>query len=344
MTSARAEIPRDRLLSAARRGGRSTRGLLAKAIARRAALIESAETDALRIAHEDADGVDGYSIDLYGPFAVLSAYEERARLGEREVADALLELGVAGVYVKRRPRHASVLGAAGEDIAPKEPIAGTAAPPELCIVEHGRKQWIRLGDGLSTGLFLDLRDARSWVQRAARGARFLNLFAYTGAYTVAAGRGGATSSATVDSSKQVLARAEQNLTLNELGPPLPHRTYAEDAQSFLARAKVRGDKWDLAALDPPSFATTKRARFSVEEDYVAVAAATLAVLSNGGTLIASTNHRGIDPKQFVGFVKGAATRASVRLRSCESVALPIDFPPLATGPHLKVVRASIARD
>lgn len=335
----RVRLPVDALL--ARAGSDDVRGALGRAAARRSSLLRSGATDAVRLAHEEADDLPGWSIDLYGPFAVLSRYAERARASERELCDALLAMGVRGVYAKRRPRHASGLGEAGEAVAPSHAIAGEDAPATVEVVEHGRRQLVRLGDGLSTGLFVDLRDARSRVERDASGARFLNLFGYTGAYSVAAGLGGARSTATVDASRPALARAAENLALNGLPTPAPHRTYAEDALSFLARARVRGDKFDLAALDPPSFATTKGATFSVEEDYVSVAAATLSVLAAGGALVASTNHRGIDGRAFTGLLRAAAARAGRVVAAAETLPLPLDFPPLPRGPHLKVVRLAL---
>ncbi|MCC6648256.1 MAG: class I SAM-dependent methyltransferase [Polyangiaceae bacterium] len=337
----RAVLPADALLRRATSSPAGVAGVIARALLRRRRLLLEGETDAVRIVHEDADDLPGCSIDLYGPYAVVSRYEERARVGEAELAGALLGLGVRGVYTKRRPRHASVLGDAQAGVAPPQAIAGDDAPGELEIVERGRRLLVRLGDGLSTGVFLDLRGARARVAAEASGARFLNLFAYTGAYSVAAGAGGARATSSVDTSRLALARAADNLRRNGLATPVPHRTFAEDALSFLARARVRGDAYELVALDPPSFSTTKGARLSVAHDYVALATAAMSALTARGVLFASTNHRGVDARAFEGWLRRAALGAGRRIARLEALPPEEDFPALPRGPALKAARIEL---
>jgi len=142
------------------------------------------------------------------------------------------------------------------------------------IHELGLPYNVRLGDGLSTGIFLDQRENRRRVRELAGGARVLNLFAYTGAFTVAAVAGGARSSMTIDVSPGVIAWARQNLEGVSADPAL-HVALEADALPWLKAAATKGERFDLVLLDPPSFATTKKSRFSAEDDYRATAAAAL---------------------------------------------------------------------
>ena len=167
---------------------------LAAAVQRRFALgcagLRPAQdaTTAFRLVHGEADGWPGAAVDLYADWAVLHLYDDAPGL-EEEAADALMACGLTGVYVKRRPRQANVVTEHAA-LAPAEPIRGRPAPTSLLVREHGLPFAVRLGDGLSTGLFLDQRDNRRRVRQRSGGASVLNLFSYTCGFTVAAVAGG----------------------------------------------------------------------------------------------------------------------------------------------------------
>jgi len=161
------------------------------------------------------------------------------------------------------------------------------------VEEQGLRFWVNLGDYLDTGLFLDHRNTRARVRQEARGQRFLNLFAYTGSFTVYAAAGGAKDTTTVDLSNPYLDWAADNLALNGLAGK-QHEFIRADATHWMKDAAADGRKYDLAVLDPPSFSTSKRmaGTFNIQRDQVKLLGDALALLSPSGVLYFSTNYQG----------------------------------------------------
>jgi len=158
------------------------------------------------------------------------------------------------------------------------------------VREGGLKFLVNLGDYLDTGLFLDHRPTRSMIREESAGKHFLNLFCYTGAFTVYAASGGASSSVSVDTSGVYLDWLEKNMDLNGFTSPV-HVTEKADAREFLN--SYEGKPFDLVFCDPPVFSTGKKlARdFDVLRDHPALVESCLKVLSPGGVLYFSTNYR-----------------------------------------------------
>ncbi len=205
---------------------------------------------------------DDYTVDVFADVAVLSTYVEG--VDEQGVAGALAaEHGLRAVYVKRRPKKAQ--GAATTDIAPTKPIWGS--PVEAVVaVEQGMKFEIRPANGLSVGLYVDAREARAWVFANALRRTVLNLFSYTCGFGVAARLGGAARAVNIDLSRKVLDWGEANYALNGLS--VEKRDFiAGDTFEWLKRFEKKGERFDLVVLDPPSFATSGRTRFSAAKDY-----------------------------------------------------------------------------
>jgi 23S rRNA (cytosine1962-C5)-methyltransferase len=314
-----------------------------EAALRRFGIFEAGRTTAVRLAHGEGDGLPGVSVDLYGEHAVLSAYEPLDDDRLRALGRGLVAIGIRGVYVKHRPKDASRLpDTRRDDVAPRAPIAGEAAPASFEVLEAGVPFEVKLADGLSTGLFLDQRDNRARVRELSRGARVLNLFAYTGSFSVVAALGGAASTTTVDVSRTALAWAEQNFGL---AGAAPGAMVESDVIAFLERAQKRGEEWDIAVLDPPSFSRTKRTTFSAESDYPQLAARVLRVLAPGGRLLACTNHHAIGTSRFRKMLHEACRIAGKPSAQLKSFAPPRDFPP-APGrePHMKSALVVLGRD
>lgn len=255
---------------------------------------------AWRVLDGAGDGVPGLSIDRLGPVAVLNVYDD-ARLDESEVsatADdalaALAPLGVEAVYVKAFARDRSRLGGELPDEARcPTPRAGRAVPATLVVEEYGVRYEVHPYDGLSTGLFLDLREHRRALA-VTRPVHVLNLFAYTCAFAMPLARAGAEVT-NVDVSGRYLEWGRRNVALNGLAPA-SMRFLRRDAREYLARAaRHPGERFDLVVLDPPTFGAADRRRgveaWRAVDDYPALVRAAAAVLAPGGRLFCATNTR-----------------------------------------------------
>jgi 23S rRNA (cytosine1962-C5)-methyltransferase len=239
-----------------------------------------------------------YCVDVYGEHAHLQAYRRHA--GETDdipvedvaavVAEAL-EAQVEHVHFKERARRR-----AGE----QHDATGEAAEP-FQVREGGLRFLVDLDSHLDTGLFLDHRATRTMVREEARGQRFLNLFCYTGSFTVYAASGGALSSVSVDLSNTYLAWAASNFALNGIEPDR-HRLVRADALRWLGDASPAS--FDLIVLDPPSFSTSKAMAdvLDVQRDHPALLGACARLLAPRGVLYFSTNLRtfALDPGAAAG--------------------------------------------
>lgn len=298
-------------------------------------------TTAFRLINEEGDGLPRLAVDVYGDWLVAQLYGDDGPWADRarrdRVLDALGGLGFDGVYLKVRPRQANVLvDTRREDLAPLLPVRGARAPEPLSILEEGMPLLVRLGDGLSTGVFLDQRGNRRRVRELAKDASVANLFAYTCAFTVAAALGGAKRTVSVDASVVALEQGQANLAHAGIGPGPEHTFTADDAFSWLGRAARRGERFDLIVLDPPSYSSTKRGRFVADTDYAGLAAQCLALLSPGGRLLACTNHRGISASRFRRILFDAGREAKCELSQVKDLPESPDYPvPPGGEPHMK---------
>lgn len=162
---------------------------------------------------------------------------------------------------------------------------------ELLVQEGGLKFWVNLSDYVDTGLFLDHRITRSMVRDEARGKRFLNLFAYTGAFTVYAADGTAAETTTVDWSNAYLQWAARNMETNHFAGD-QHRFVRSDAVSFASRIDAE-ERFDLAVVDPPTFSNSKRTNqdWDVQSGYVTLLNNLLRRMAPGGVIYFSNNFR-----------------------------------------------------
>ncbi|MFO0587442.1 MAG: pseudouridine synthase [Polyangiaceae bacterium] len=301
-------------------------------------------TTAFRIANSGGDDVPGVQMDLYDRWLVVSLVSPEAEACQEAILDAAFALGPEGVYLKNRPRQARVVSDAEREArCPKVPVRGSAAPDEFLVRESGLSYHVRLGDGLQTGLFVDQRDNRRRIRELSGGATMCNLFAYTGAFTVAAAAGGAVRTVTVDVAAAPLARARKNLEL--LGAPEKDHTMVDvDALLWLKSAVKRGERFDVVVLDPPSFATTKTSTFSAKDDLGAVLSLALRIVAPGGRLLASTNHRGISRNRLRRAIHDAARDGGRDLWQVKDLPGSLDFPPEpGSEPAMKSVLVTVGQ-
>ena len=208
-----------------------------------------------------------------------------------QAAAAALEIPPESVFIKRRERQR------GE--RQYERVATNGA--RFVVGEGGHCFLVNLSDYLDTGLFLDHRTTRALVAAEAADKRVLNLFAYTGSFTVYTLAAGAAEATTVDMSATYLDWAAENLRLNGL-EGRRHRFVRDDALSWLRASS--GERFDLVVVDPPTFSNSKRMEgtFDVQRDHAALLRAVLAVTAPGGVVWFSTNARRfkLDAEALVG--------------------------------------------
>ncbi len=172
------------------------------------------------------------------------------------------------------------------------------------VKERDLRFWVNLDDFLDTGLFSDHRDTRVIVQELAKGKDFLNLFAYTGAFTCAAAAGGAKSTTTVDRSETYLKWARDNLALNGLWGA-KHTLVQSDVNRFLDKAYRERLRFTLAFIDPPSFFQDQNneVSFDINRDHPQLIQSVLKIMAPGSTVFFSANHQRFEPRLDIPMAK-----------------------------------------
>lgn len=321
---------------------------------RRGLVLADGSTDLCRLVNEGGDALAGLAVDRYGDRAVAHVYESAASLDadtQNQLWAAVAEaFDLRAVYAKFRPKQANTLvETRRDDVAPSKPVWGARDDDEpqgrFVLREQGVRYVTRLGDGLSTGIFLDQRENRAWVRERARGRSLLNLFAYTGAFSVAAAVGGASRSLSVDASRGAISWLKEHLAENQdtVADRAAHEGACVEVFGWLEGAKARRDAFDMIVCDPPSYSFAKDGpRWSSERDWPELAARVLALSAKGGLALFCSNHRGISPAKFEAMLREGASRAKVTLAEVSHTSVSDDFVP-APGAyaHLKSLRVTV---
>ena len=276
------------------------RSCLQAAKARRRILFESTATTAFRAVNGAGDGslLAPFTLDWLAGVGVLNLYQSLPEAYESELVAAVVEVfQPRAVYLKRRPREARVAATVQrEHLAPEGPVFGEPAP-EVKVLESGRVFTLRPGSGLGTGLYLDMRDARTFLGARVSGRRVLNTFAYTCAFGVVTTLGGAERVLNLDASRRVLDWGITNYRANGLRPQRQDFV-SGDVFDWLGRFARRTETFGIVILDPPSFATVNGRRFSAAVDYARLVSLAAPVVSPGGWLVAACNHAGLSRPAF----------------------------------------------
>ena len=290
-----------------------------RVLARRRPLFE--QRSAVRLSHHEL--TDRLTIDDYAGHLLLTDYLSRTTDNLARLADELLEalsaegLAALGATLKQRPDNLSHANRDADDAARAIHLAGVAPPPQIEVVEDDRRfiaSFERAGFG--TGIFLDMAEGRRAVRAlAASHQHVLNLFSYTGGFSIAAAQGGAERVIEADTSNKWLAWAREHQQINDVKIVRQRR---EDAVRLLARQA--DDAFDLIVCDPPSYAKSRRGqRFTIEAGYRAMEPHFARVLRDGGRLLACCNHAGTSGDQFRNWFT-----PPLRFERC--IDLPGDFP------------------
>jgi 23S rRNA (cytosine1962-C5)-methyltransferase len=211
-------------------------------------------------------------------------------------------------------------------------LAGRAPPDRLIVSEHGLRFFADLGVGQKTGLFLDHRENRRSLGQWCRGATVLNLFSYTGAFSLHAARGGARRVVSVDRAAEAMARARDNVTLNGFDPDA-FEFVADDAIKYLETAAREHRVFDVVITDPPSFARNRMQRRRALRAYERLHTLALAVLAPGGLYAAASCTSQIDVETFRDSVAQAAIRTRRSLQLVMDAGQTIDHPVMIGHPE-----------
>lgn len=289
-------------------------------------------SDAMRLVNADGDGLPGVAVDRYGDFAVLELFSEEALQRSRELCGLVHELGARGVYSKIR-RRGDLRRANVDELAASQAECGENAPEAFLIRECGVPAEVRLGDGWDVGIYLDQRDNRRRVMAAAKNRSVLNLFGYTGTFSVAAALGGANRTVTVDLSGRALERARRNLELAQVPSSGVHEFVRADVIEWFARAKRGNQRFGLIILDPPSFSTTGRGKvFRLADAWDELLQGTLGLLEPKGQMLVISHERGSSQNSLRRRILRAAQRVGHSSPAVRDLNSSVDFPDGLDGP------------
>lgn len=290
------------------------------------------QTDALRLVNATGDGVPGVAVDRFADWAVVELFSDEAMARRAEIGQLLLSFGARGVYAKCRLRR-DLRRENVDDLAPSSPDLGEAAPGSFVVHEQSLPVEVRLGDGWDVGLYLDQRENRRRVFGASHHKRVLNLFGYTGSFSVVAALGGARSTVTVDLSGRALERARRNFELAGFASTGQNELVRADVTEWLERALRDNACFDLIVVDPPSFSTTGRGKvFRLADHWDRLLEGAFRLLAAQGQMLVISHERAVRPSGLRRRVLRAAESAGQRNAAVREIGSPVDCPAGPDGP------------
>ena len=287
-------------------------------------LIGAEHTDAYRLVHGEGDFLPGLIIDVYGKTAVIQAHSAGMFLAKDAIASALRKVygrELAAIYDKSEVTAPFKAGLDLKDgyIYREEDVEDAQA-----VLENGNKFWVNWVEGQKTGFFLDQRDNRALVKKYARGKNVLNLFCYTGGFSIYALNGGAAHVDSVDSSRKAMDMVVKNVELNGFTEGVEHTSYCEDAIEFMR--KCEGNKYDLMIVDPPAFAKHRGALDNALRAYKRLNALAIEKVKPGGIVFTYSCSQVVDKINFALAVFSAAAQTGRRVRILHRLTQPADHP------------------
>lgn len=278
------------------------------------------DNNAFRLVHGEGDFLPGLIVDVYGQTAVVQAHSVGMHYARDIIAECLVSLpdaSLKNVYYKSEttlpykasldPQNDYIIGSYDTDIA----------------VENGLKFRVDWLKGQKTGFFVDQRDNRSLLRHFARGRHVLNMFCYTGGFSVYALSGGATLVHSVDSSAKAVSLTRDNVRLN-FSDDTPHEAFAEDAFKYLA--EMKDGAYDLVVLDPPAFAKHRGAIKNALRGYQKLNARAMEKMPEGSILFTFSCSQAVSKEQFRLAVFSAAAQVGRRVRILHQLTQPADHP------------------
>ncbi|MCL1609985.1 class I SAM-dependent rRNA methyltransferase [Marseilla massiliensis] len=282
-------------------------------------LADSSAGDTYRLVHGEGDFLPGLVIDVYGKTAVMQAHSVGMHMMRNDIARELMAVmggRIDNIYYKSETTLPFKAELGQEDGF----ICGGSA--DNVAVENGLKFYVDWLKGQKTGFFIDQRDNRSLLEHYSAGRNVLNMFCYTGGFSVYAMRGGAASVHSVDSSAKAIELTEKNVELN-FPSHERHAAYCEDAFKYLDKV---ADKYNLIILDPPAFAKHRGALHNALKGYTRLNAKALEKIQPGGILFTFSCSQVVTKDNFRNAVFTAATVARRKVRILHQLHQPADHP------------------
>jgi len=288
---------------------------LRAALAMRSARLDLKATNAFRWVHGEADRLPGIHVDVYADLASVRYDGEGSRAFFADLPALLSEcaetLPVRKVIDREsRAQHSE----------------------EIEILEHGVRFIVDVGRGQKGGLFLDQRDNRLAVAARAKGKSLLNLFGYTGGFSIHAACAGATRTDTVDIARPAMAAARRNFECNGLDLAYAG-LHTGDAFAFLEKAIAQKETWDIVISDPPSFAPSKNSVAAARRSYLRLHRLAAQVVKPGGLLCAASCSSHLPRDEFLTLVKTGVHQAGRRFLLEAYTGAGLDHPTLPVFPE-----------
>lgn len=282
-------------------------------------IADNPQNNTYRLVHGEGDSLPGLVVDCYGDTAVMQAHSVGMHVCRNAIAQALVDVmggRIVNIYYKSETtlpfkaelgqENCFIIGGSEDNVA----------------VENGLKFHVDWLKGQKTGFFVDQRENRLLLERYANGRRVLNMFCYTGGFSVYAMRGGAELVHSVDSSAKAVELTNRNISLNFPGDSR-HNAYCEDAFKYLDK---NDDKYDLIVLDPPAFAKHRAALRNALKGYTRLNVKGFERIKSGGILFTFSCSQVVTKDHFRQAVFTAAAQSGRKVRILHQVHQPADHP------------------
>ena len=287
-----------------------------------AGLTDSGSTNCYRLVHGEGDGLPGLIVDWYDGVCVMQAHSVGMFRAKGAICEALKSLfgdSLKAVYDKS---SGTAPFKAGLDLVDGYLYKAEGfSDDQQVVLENGNKFLVNWTEGQKTGFFLDQRENRELVGKYSRGRNVLNLFCYTGGFSVYALKGGALRVDSVDSSKKAVDMVGENMELNGFDPSL-HSDIRADAIEFLRG--IPEDKYDLMIVDPPAFAKHRGALSNALRAYQRLNAAAISKVTPGGLIFTFSCSQVVDKEDFALAVFSAAAQTGRSVRILGRMTQPSD--------------------
>lgn len=279
--------------------------------------IDPTVTDSFRLLNGEGDGVPGLIIDVYRNIAVIKHdHPIMEKIWNRDELAKLIQKDfpqIECVYLKRR----------NDDDEKGVSLVGTL-PAEAVFQENGLLFAANIRDAAKTGFFLDQRDNRNLIRKFSKGLSVLNLFSYTGGFSIYAAAGGAKRVTSVDIAKVAIEAVKRNFELNQL--KTEHQDIATDAFEFVEKELEKKSKYDLVITDPPSFAPNEKSVPQATAAYIKIFSNSIRLVEDNGLFAASSCSSHISTEAFLEITREAFSKARKRGTLIYMGSQPVDHP------------------